>query len=182
MAMLPGEWRWLASTRKLQVTAFGEDFTRMEEDGDYRADYALMNAYALVDEVSEAMAEIAWKPWAKDRGTVNRDAMVGELIDVAHFLANLLTMLRVTDLEWEEKYQEKQERNRQRQKTAGGYDTRQDKCPVCHREIDKPGAYLIDLPFIRCSGCRCALGVKSGAEPWEWYDSVIIRHAKLPGQ
>ena len=83
------------------------------------------------------MQEVGWKPWATPRGWVNRDAAVGELVDVAHFLANLLCALDVSDSEWEYLYRAKQEVNRQRMR-SGTYDGVSGKCPRCFRAYDSP--------------------------------------------
>lgn len=157
----------------------------MARDGNMRADYALLNAYALVDEVSEAMDEIAWKPWAVNRGTVNRDLMVGELVDAAHFMANLLTMLGVTDEEWARRYEEKQQRNARRQGSDGGYDSKQDKCPHCKRELDKEGALTVsdatpDVKYVECATCHAVLAViRENVAKWD--EDVIIKNTPLPG-
>lgn len=128
-------WNWLASTKALQEEAFGRDFS--SQDPDEFADAIVMNHSALVVELGEFMNEIGWKDWAAPRGWVNRDAAVGELVDVAHFLANLLVRLEVTDAEWERRYRAKQEVNRNRQRS--GYDGVTDKCPTCRRSYDDFG-------------------------------------------
>lgn len=128
------KWKWLESTRTLQEDYFGRDFT--SQDPDEFADAIVMNHSALVVELSEFMAEVGWKDWTTPRGWVNRDAAVGELVDVGHFLANLLVRLNVTDEEWESRYQEKQEINRRRMST-GTYDGR-NKCWNCGRAYDDP--------------------------------------------
>lgn len=127
-------WRWLTSTRQLQEEAFGVDFTALTSDPDELADSIVMNHSALVVELSEFMNEVGWKNWATPRGWINRDAAVGELVDVAHFLANILVRLGVTDDEWERLYQVKQNVNRARQRS--GYTGRGEKCPRCHRAYD----------------------------------------------
>lgn len=124
------DWNWLASTRALQQEAYGKDFDK-PVDPDEFADSIVMNHSALIVELSEFMAEVGWKDWATPRGWVNRDAAVGELVDAAHFLANLLVRLDVTDKEWQERYQAKQQVNRTRQRT--GYDGVTGKCPSCRR-------------------------------------------------
>lgn len=134
--MSDATWRWLESTRKLQEEAFGKDFSA-PFDPDEFADAVIENHSALVVELGEFMNEVGWKPWTTPRGWVNRDAAVGELVDVAHFLANLLVRLDVTDDEWESRYQVKQEVNRIRQRS--GYDGVSNKCPSCHRATDDPG-------------------------------------------
>lgn len=125
----------MASTRALQQEYFNRSFPI--QDPDELADYVTEQHSAAVIELSEFMQEVGWKPWATPRGWVNRRQAVGELIDVAHFLANLLCALEVTDNEWEELYRLKQEVNRQRQRD--GYDGRTGKCPVCRRSYDDAG-------------------------------------------
>ena len=130
-------WRWLASTRRLQEEAYHVDFTALARDPDDLADSIVMNHTALVVELGEFMNEVGWKDWATPRGWINRDAAVGELVDVAHFLANILVRLGVDDDEWESRYQSKQAVNRARQ--TRGYDARENKCPRCRRSYDDPG-------------------------------------------
>lgn len=134
-----GTWNWLASTRVLQEEAFGRDFSN--QDPDEFADAIVMNHSALIVELSEFMAEVGWKDWATPRGWVNREAAVGELVDAAHFLANLLIRLDVTDTEWEQRYRAKQEVNRNRQRS--GYDGVTGKCPQCRRSYDDSGVTCI---------------------------------------
>jgi hypothetical protein len=129
-------WNWLASTRALQEEYFRRVFPIT--DPDELADYVTENHSAAVIELSEFMQEVGWKPWATPRGWVNRDAAVGELVDVAHFLANLLCALDVSDAEWEHLYRRKQEVNRQRQ-LSGTYDGVSGKCPVCRRDYADVG-------------------------------------------
>jgi hypothetical protein len=129
---LSAPWNWLASTRTLQEEYFNRRFPI--DDPDEFADYVTMNHSALVIELSEFMQEVGWKDWATPRGWVNRDAAVKELVDAAHFLANLLCALEVTDEEWERHYRDKQEVNRNRQRT--GYDGVTGKCPTCRRSYD----------------------------------------------
>lgn len=151
--MSDGDWKWLASTRDLQETAFGMDFSTLS--GDKLADYVTMNVLAATDELHEALAEIQWKPWAKNRGDIIRESYVDEIIDTVHFVANLLTAVGVSDEEWQERYQAKQARNRARQAAAGGYDARRSKCPRCRRELDKPGATRWDSHWqmLICASC-----------------------------
>lgn len=66
--------------------------------------------------MGEVPREFSWKGWAHDEPFVNREALLGELVDVGHFLANCLVAIGVTDREWEAAYKAKQETNRQRQR------------------------------------------------------------------
>lgn len=147
-------WKWLASTRELQETAYGVDFTKRQE-GNELADNLVHQGFALIIELAEAFGEVQWKDWAKDRGHLDRAAMLAELVDTGHFLANILVHLNVTDEEWETEYRAKQGRNRARQAAAGGYDARRSKCPRCQRELDKPGATRWDSHWqmLICASC-----------------------------
>jgi hypothetical protein len=163
------KWRWLESTRRLQEEAFGVDFSKRQEGAEL-ADNLVHQGFALIIELAEAFGEIQWKDWANDRGQHNRDAVVGELVDVGHFLANLLVHLDVTDNEWERLYQAKQARNRVRQATAGGYDSVRSKChnPACRRELDKPGATRWNGNALVCYSCGAYLATKvMGNITWE---------------
>lgn len=145
------DWKWLESTRRLQEEAYGKDFSA-PFDPDEFADAIVMNHSALVVELSEFMQEVGWKEWAQPRGWVNRRSALIELVDAAHFLANLLVRLGVTDEEWEREYQQKQEVNRRRQ--AEGYDGVSDKCPHCGRSMD-------DIPPIEADGAlHCGVCAK----------------------
>ena len=128
-----GTWNWLASTRALQAEYFQREFPIT--DPDELADYVTENHSAAVIELSEFMQEVGWKPWATPRGWVNREAALRELVDVGHFVANLLCALDVSDAEWEHAYRAKQEVNRQRMR-SGNYDGVSGKCPTCGRAFD----------------------------------------------
>lgn len=113
---------WLTTTRQLQRESFGVDPASLE--GAARADYIRWNALAVVDEVHEALFEVQWKPWAKSQGEwKSRDEFVGEIVDVMHFIANLLVTANCTGEELSARYREKQNVNRKRQETPGGYDS-----------------------------------------------------------
>lgn len=126
-------WKWLDSTYALQREAFGVELP-MTPDTIRLADYVVMNHSALTAEAGELLAEFGWKSWANPRGWVNRENALKEAVDVAHFLANILCAIGVTDSEWEKAYQAKQEVNRERQRA--GYDGVSGKCPECKRSYD----------------------------------------------
>lgn len=178
------EWRWLESTRSLQSEAFGVvSFDRSPEE---LADSISENLLGLFTEVGEAAQEFQWKKWAKNRGTMEREAFIAELVDAGHFMGNLLVAIGVDDEEWEHAYRAKQDRNRVRQAMAGGYDAKASKCPNCRRELDKPKAMirmkvLVSLNsddamcVIRCAGCTQRLGVQlPGDDEVTWDKGVII--------
>ncbi len=175
-------WRWLESTCRLQQEVYGVDYGSIS--GEKLADHMLMNAFALADELHEAMAECQWKDWAANRGQVNRDLMLGELIDLAHFLANMVTALDVTDEEWERRYQEKQQRNRDRQARPSGYTSRQAKCPRCRRELDKLGAVAFVPAVAEISGYssgRLACAVCDAELAAVYEDGSVLWDSRLPG-
>lgn len=143
---------WLLLQRQLQVDAFSYDPALLA--GDDRAQFATWNAYALVDELSEAMQEVGWKPWAKSRH-LNREEFMGEMVDLLHFAGNLLLMCApvlagefitregdhvdtftdvavLADELWD-MYRSKVQENLRRQ--VEGYDGVKEKCPICKREL-----------------------------------------------
>jgi hypothetical protein len=126
-------WQWLKSTADLQRDTYGYDLPM--PPGEKIANYAVMNHTAGVKEFGELLDEFGWKPWASPRGWFNREAALSEAVDVAHFLANILVAIGVTDEEWELAYRMKQEMNRRRQRA--GY-TGRDKCRSCGRAYDDP--------------------------------------------
>ena len=112
---------WLNETLDLQRSAF--DTNPPELEGIARADYVRWNVLAAVDELTEFLNEVQWKPWAKAQGAVfDRGAAVGEIVDVMHFIANLLCTLGVTGEELTNAYLEKMGVNKQRQED--GYEHR----------------------------------------------------------
>lgn len=126
-------WRWLESTKKLQEQVYLYNMQWLMEahvrsSGNGHASSALTryldwNATAAVQELAEAREEFSWKPWARDPAFINRDRIRDEIIDVMHFLGNMLVAIDVTDEELEEAYRRKQEINRARAE-SGNYSAR----------------------------------------------------------
>jgi hypothetical protein len=137
-----GSWRdvtdgwsfeeWLMRTWVLQREAFGVDPYVLK--GKEREEYVRWNVLAAEDELHEALGEISWKPWAS-KEFFNRDQFVGELVDVLHFVANLLVVSQVTGDELTARYSGKQQKNRDRQ--SEGYDGVSGKCPGCKRDLQE---------------------------------------------
>lgn len=113
-------WKWLESTRTLQREAYGLDLDRMTVED--RAAWIKENVLAGIDEMTELLHEVSWKFWAHDAAWVNRDAVLKEAVDAAHFLGNIVASIGVTDEEWERAYQTKQFENARRQRE--GYEVR----------------------------------------------------------
>lgn len=125
---------WLLSTRVLQRQSFGRDPALLE--GAPLADYVRWNTLAAHAELTEALDEVDWKPWTvTEDGFRNRDAFVGELVDVLHFVANMLVAARCTDAELTERYEAKQQKNRDRM-ASKSYTGLNNKCPQCYRAYD----------------------------------------------
>lgn len=116
------EWSWLLSTYNLQMGTYGYDLDwfaaglRLGATGVVKelAAYIDWNVTAAVQELAEARVEFSWKPWAIDEPFVNRERLVNEVVDVCHFLGNILTAMGVDDAEFEAFYRAKQDKNRLR--------------------------------------------------------------------
>lgn len=141
----------LARQLETQV-AFNADPRTME--GDELADYVVMMSTALVDEIHEALNEVAWKSWSKDRGRVNREEFLRELVDAWHFFMNLWLTVGGTAEEFVAGYYAKNEINHQR--AASDYDG-WDKCGVCGRALEDT----------KCSAEAC--GYVDPAAVWDRY-------------
>ena len=153
--------QWLKAQYALETKFFNNDPAELGQNGgSERKDFFRWNAFALEDELHEAAAELAWKPWASS-DHFNRASFIAELADVMFFLGNIV-LLAVETLEGEcilrdgmtagryvdvqgiadelwEAYSAKVEVNQRRM--MQGYDGVSDKCPVCRRELQ-----LIDHP------------------------------------
>jgi len=99
------------------------------------ANYVKEQVLALLDESHEALAEVSWKPWAKDQ-FVNHSQLGGELADILCFLTNLALAAGLTSEQFFALWREKATRNIKRQQKAGGYSQVDGKCPTCRRAID----------------------------------------------
>ena len=124
---------WLSSTRRLQEVAYDSFYEKY--DADERRDSMMMNLLAIHTEVDELAQEVGWKPWAEPHGWINRQQALGEIVDIMHFVGNMLTHLNATGEELTAAYKAKQHKNLQRQ--LEGYDGIKDKCLVCRRELQE---------------------------------------------
>ena len=66
--------------------------------------------------MGEIPREFHWKSWSHARPFFHRARILEEVVDVMHFLANILVAVGVTDDEFEQAYQAKQAINRTRQR------------------------------------------------------------------
>ncbi len=104
---------WLVMTKQLQTALHGADPGAFQ--GPDRASYIRYNTLAAVAELMEFLNETRWKPWQSDPGEVIRsDAALEELVDVLHFIANLLVSLQVSPDDLSEAYLAKHRMNYKR--------------------------------------------------------------------
>lgn len=122
---------WIEQQDVYQRQSYGLHLRKMSEEE--RLAYLDMNLKAAIMEIAEAYAEFSWKPWAKNT-FLNRDAAVGEGIDVLFFMANYFAALGASSDELTEKYRRKMDINTARQ--VKGYDTSTTKCLTCGRALD----------------------------------------------
>lgn len=136
---------WLGETKAIQESFFIKHYgPKLEAFGEMtereRINYIKEQHLALVDELQEAMSEVSWKPWASAQ-FVNREAFIGEMVDLLHFAANMLVAVMCTDDELNKSYTEKLRRNVNRQ--LNGY-TGTDKCIFCRRAFDDIDAHAVN--------------------------------------
>lgn len=180
---------WLDDQRAYQEQAYGVDFAEMRRKNE-TVDYVATMLTAAQIEIAEAFQEVPWKPWAQltagQRGEIlaqRESKVIGELVDVLFFVANALVAVGCTDERLHEAYAAKMAVNVSRQET--GYDGVSDKCPVCGRALDEPGATpfkaengvtYCDRPCAATDETKCA---KCGYEwgPFELY-AVGLDHRR----
>ena len=75
--------------------------------------YITIMVLAAVDELMEALRETPWKPWKKQQ-TFNQENFKEELVDVAHFMINLILASGMTAEEFFTRYINKNKVNHKR--------------------------------------------------------------------
>lgn len=134
---------WLSETLRIQRDEFHVPVGEMTDP--QHAEYIRYNVLAAHTELTEALEETQWKPWARFDGDTpvvpDRIAFIRELVDASMFIGNLLASVDCTDEEWEEIYRAKWEVNVERQRRKTGYISRRgvDKCLLCGRSFDDVG-------------------------------------------
>jgi dUTPase len=128
-----------------------------------RIAYIKENVLAAFSELNEVLNEIGWKSWASSKH-INSEAYVKEIIDLWHFMMNMLLALGVSPAEtatlFHTRYLEKRGVNEKRQ--VEGYDGVKTKCPHCKRDLEE-----VEVGFSRllngqldqlwCGGCEQVL-------------------------
>lgn len=157
--------------RDLQIR-FGFDFPGMDDE--QRCAYVRMNVLAMIAELTEALNEVGWKPWATSRH-FNDSLFIGELTDVLHFLINLYIVAmpnasarHITD-EIVRRFFMKNEVNEIRR--SGGYDGVTTKCPACTRALEDITMHEFTIRsqtgsrrIIRTCECGYAIDIVDGRE------------------
>lgn len=120
---------------ELQTDTYGINLHEMTDE--QRIQYIKDNVLAATDELHEILAETGWKPWATSKH-INKDAYIGEIIDLWHFVMNLMLATgHHPDFLAEQlyfRYVQKNQKNAKRQEE--GYDGVAGKCSQCKRALD----------------------------------------------
>lgn len=110
---------FLEKQRALQRKSFGVDPHTIT--GEDRVKYIRMNSLAAIAELIEALNEVdGWKDWQTERENAGSfkswENYVGEMVDVLHFVANLLNASGITEEMLRYLFEKKQEENARRQR------------------------------------------------------------------
>ena len=95
---------------------------------------------AAIQELGEALNETNWKPWSVSSRGINVPAYVGELVDVWHFLMNLMLAAGYDPADAADALYEGYlvKRGINEKRASEGYDDTLLKCPLCKRALDDP--------------------------------------------
>lgn len=134
--------------KEANPTQGGDPFEMTPEE---LASFMTWNHTALIVELSEALAEVGWKPWASSRH-INYEAFVKEMVDAWHFFLNMmlaaaaLSQHPVYDIAgaFDQGYMEKNAKNLQRQ--IDGYDGVGGKCTFCGRDLTEIEPHIAHQP------------------------------------
>ena len=140
----------LDAQHDLQLHAFGVDIDAFTEAE--RVAFISSMVLAMQAEIIEALDESTWKPWDKRAPAVDGNALVGELVDVWHFLMNLFLVAMpgvssgVIAQTIHDRYNRKNATNAKRQ--LAGY-LNDNKCPRCKRALDDEAVSCEKQPAYR---------------------------------
>lgn len=145
---------WLGKTRRIQIEEYDNKLGDLSPE-EHRA-YVWTNVLSAHAELTEALEETNWKPWANltDNVVPDRTAFIRELVDATMFIANLAASVECTDTEWDAIYKAKWKVNIERQRREGGYVSRRgiDKCTLCARSFDDVGQAGESSFCVKCVG------------------------------
>lgn len=115
---LPRFGQWLCLTRNLQREVYGVEPAELDHQ-EWLA-YMRWNFLAAHTELGEALQSLRWKPWKSDTDTPptneEREAALEELVDVLHFIGNILCALDISTHELNVAYARKAGVNAERQR------------------------------------------------------------------
>jgi dimeric dUTPase (all-alpha-NTP-PPase superfamily) len=123
--------KMLEMQRHLQMNSFGADPINLAVYGNdaERSEFAYRSIIMMLDEAHEALGEISWKWWTSEK-FFNEEEFKGEVVDIMHFVLNLVMVSGMSPEEFYIRYQWKNTKNAERQRA--GYGGKTDKCSVCH--------------------------------------------------
>jgi len=145
----PAFTRLLERQRQIQ-RIYLDGKTPQELPPDRKMAFLMETSAALMCEVTEAMNETGWKPWASSQH-INSDAYREELADIFIFLMNLLLIDDMQMMELARLVDAKQTKNVKRQ--MEGYTGVTEKCPRCKAALDGAGIgcyYALDKDMYWC--------------------------------
>lgn len=150
---------WIDLTTSLQAN-FMADGDPVLLEGEAKTHFIQWNALAAITEIAEMLDEVGWKPWATSRH-VNADRVIEEIVDVMHFLGDILRAVDCDGHQLTRVYLNKNLVNAGRQ--VDGYDGVMGKCPNCHTDLteaDPLQMYQVNrghgLPLLQFCTQRCA--------------------------
>lgn len=120
--------------RSLQVNSYGKDPGKLV--GDERVQFVKDMVLAATSELHEFLDETNWKPWSIG-DQCNKPLMRKELVDLWHFVMNLMLVSGMSADQLYHMYRDKREVNARRQQQ--GYDGTSTKCPTCKRALEDVG-------------------------------------------
>lgn len=99
---------WLVAQNDLQREAFGVDPALAGPD------YLMLNLLGVIAEMGEVMQEVDWRPWSSSQGHI-APGLVGEIVDVLHFVGNIILWAGIGSDELTDVYVQKILENTRRQ-------------------------------------------------------------------
>lgn len=115
--------QWLGAQQHLQREHFGIDYEELDYDGDKMGDQLHLNLTGLITECAELGECFAWKPWATNRGRIDKERVLEEACDVLAFLGNILNLADVKSWELQQAYSKTVDKIADRQR-SGTYEQR----------------------------------------------------------
>jgi dimeric dUTPase (all-alpha-NTP-PPase superfamily) len=120
---------------QLQIDSYGADPSTFDVTA--KCAYLQNMVAAIHDECSEINTEHKWKSWSHADPYFNGEAIIGEAVDLLHFVINVFLVAGVKDAaEIERRYQAKASINAARQERSYDETSAGEKCKLCKRALD----------------------------------------------